>query len=337
MPPPRTIARRDELEARRERQRAKRRERRTGWIAIGAALVGVVVLLLVVGSPGKGEGGPDVARLVAEVRTFEEERRPEIELPRGGRRIFPRYRVLAFDGAPGQPALGPIGRVDPAEAARRLERRSGAFRSEGREVLPAFHLIAVVAQADAGEDGLYRLRLDRAVLDRYLRVARAHEMLLLLDIQPGYADFIDEVRRLEPLLREPDVGIALDPEWHLAEGEIPGSVLGTVDAKDVNDVAEYMQEITAEEDLPEKLLLIHQFDASMITNRDAIRDRPRVAVAFSIDGFGSPALKRGVYRRLAPRAPQRSGFKLFFEEDYPVMSPESVLRLRPQPQVIVYE
>ena len=55
-----------------------------------------------------------------------------------------------------------------------------------------------------------------------------------------------------------------------------------------------MQEIAAEEDLPEKLLLVHQFDASMIEDRGEITDQPGVAVAFSIDGFGSPGLKRGV-------------------------------------------
>jgi hypothetical protein len=161
-------------------------------------------------------------------------------------------------------------------------------------------------------------------------------MLLLLDIQPGHSSFIEEVERLEPLLREPEVGIALDPEWHLQEGETPGAVLGTVDAADVKPVADFMQGIAAEEDLPQKLLLVHQFDASMVTHRNQIRDRPRVAVAFSIDGFGSPVQKRGVYRRLAPQS-QRSGFKLFYEEDYPLLSPDEVLRLRPQPHVVVYE
>ena len=245
--------------------------------------------------------------------------------------------MIAFDGVPGNPALGPIGRMNAEKAARELERQASEYRTEDRELLPAFHLIAVVAQADPGEDELYRQRLEPAVMAEYLDVARRHGMLLLLDIQPGHADFIDEVENLESFLREPDVGIALDPEWHLDEGELPGTDLGSADAEDINEVAEYMQEIAAEEDLPEKLLLVHQFDASMIEDRDEITDQPRVAVAFSIDGFGTPDLKRGVYRRLAPRGEQRSGLKLFYEEDFPLMSPDSVLGLRPRPQVIVYE
>jgi hypothetical protein len=312
----------------------ERRRRRI--FLIGVAGLSILVLLGgVLFTRGEGGREAELDRLVEEIESLDEARRDD-QLPRGGRRIFPRFRVVAFDGVPGNPALGPIGRMNPDKAARELERQASAYRTSNRELLPAFHLIAVVAQADPGEDGLYRQGLDRAVLDEYLKAARRHDMLLLLDIQPGHAEFIDEVENFESFLREPDVGIALDPEWHLEEGEVPGTNLGSVHADAVNEVAEYMQEIAAEEDLPEKLLLIHQFDASMIENRDEIRDQPRVAVAFSIDGFGSPDLKRGVYRRLAPRE-QRSGFKLFYEEDYPVMSPDSVLRLRPQPQVIVYE
>lgn len=335
MTPPSRFRGRAELEDRRERRRQEQRRRRAAWIGIA----GMSVLILLGGvllMRGGGDPQRDVIRLVDEIRSYEREKR-EGMLPRGGRRIFPRFRVVAFDGVPGIPALGPLGRMSGDQAARELERRAKAYETEGRELLPALHLIAVVAQSDPGDDELYRQRLEPAVLDEYLEVARRHEMLLLLDVQPGHADFIDEVREFESLLREPDVGIALDPEWHLAEGELPGSDLGSVEADEVNEVADYMQEIAEEEDLPQKLLLVHQFDASMITDRDEITDQPRVAVAFSIDGFGSPELKRGVYRRLAPRGEQRSGFKVFFEEDYPVMSPDAVLSLRPQPQVVVYE
>ena len=337
MTPPGRFRDRAELQDRRARLRFERRRRRTFWIGIATISGLILVAGILLSREGEGTQGPDVARLVDEIRTFNESRRPEIELPRGGRRIFPRYRVVAFDGVPGIPELGPIGRMDAENAARELERQARDYRTRDRELLPAFHLIAVVAQADPGEEELYRERIDQAVIEEYLDAARRHDMMLLLDIQPGHAEFIDEVEQFESFLREPDVGIALDPEWHLEEGELPGSDLGSVAAAQVNEVAEYMQEIAAEEDLPEKLLLVHQFDASMITNRDQINDEGRVAVAFSIDGFGSPELKKGVYRRLAPRPPQRSGFKVFYEEDYPVMSPDEVLALEPRPQVVVYE
>jgi len=337
MTPPSRFRERGELQDRRARLRFERRRRRTFWIGIATASVLVLLAGILLSREGRGDRGPDVTRLVDEIRSFDDSRQPEVELPRGGRRIFPRFRIVAFDGVPAHPELGPIGRMDAEETARELEQQAREYQTEDRELLPAFHLIAVVAQADPGEDERYRQRLEPSVIEEYLDVVRRHDMLLLLDIQPGHADFIDEVEEFESLLREPDVGIALDPEWHLDEGELPGSDLGSVEADEVNEVAEYMQEIAAEEDLPEKLLLVHQFDASMIEDRDEITDQPRVAVAFSIDGFGTPDLKRGVYQRLAPRGEQRSGFKLFYEEDYPLMSPDAVLNLQPQPQVILYE
>ena len=337
MTPPSRFRGRAELEARRSRLRFERRRRRTFWVGIAALSILVFLAGVLLMRGGGARGGAGNTRLADAIRSFRDAQQPKVELPRGGRRIFPRFRIVAFDGVPGSPALGPIGRMSAEEAADRLEKQASEYETADRELLPALHLIAVVAQADAGDDELYRQRLEDSVIEEYLDVARRHDMLLLLDIQPGHADFIDEVEELESFLREPDVGIALDPEWHLDEGQLPGSDLGSVDADDVNEVAEYMQEIAAEEDLPEKLLLVHQFDASMVEDREEITDQGRVAVAFSIDGFGTPGSKRGVYNRLAPGPGQRSGLKLFYEEDHPLMSPDNVLGLRPRPQVIVYE
>jgi hypothetical protein len=337
MTPPSKFRERAELEARRSRLRFEQRRRQTFWLGIaGASMLVFLAGVLLTRDSGPRRTTGD-SRLADAIRSVREGQPPKVELPRGGRRLFPRFRIVAFDGVPGNPALGPIGRMGAEEAASRLEEQASAYETDDRELLPALHLIAVVAQADAGDDELYRQRLEDSVIEEYLDVARRHDMLLLLDIQPGHADFIDEVEELESFLREPDVGIALDSEWHLADGETPGTDLGSVEAQEVNEVAEYMQEIAAEEDLPEKLLLIHQFDASMVTDRDEITELPRVAIAFSIDGFGSPEVKRGVYGRLAPRDGQRSAFKLFYEEDSPLMSPDQVLDLRPRPQVILYE
>jgi hypothetical protein len=47
-------------------------------------------------------------------------------------------------------------------------------------------------------------------------------MLLVLDIQPGRSDFFTETIRLERWLREPDVGLAIDPEWRVTSSEVPG-------------------------------------------------------------------------------------------------------------------
>ena len=116
-------------------------------------------------------------------------------LPGGGRRIFPDNRVVAFYGAPQDEELGTLGIGSPTEAAERLERQARAHDSPSRPVMPAFELIATVVANAPGADGLYRTRQEDAVIGRYLRAARQADALLVLDIQPGRADFLTEARR----------------------------------------------------------------------------------------------------------------------------------------------
>ncbi|MBA2240339.1 MAG: hypothetical protein H0W09_03715, partial [Solirubrobacterales bacterium] len=199
--------------------------------------------------------------------------------------------------------------------------------------------ISTVAAADAGDDGNYNNRQPRSVIDAYLDEARRSESLLVLDVQPGQADFEREVLPLIDYLREPDVGLALDPEWHMAEGEVPGETIGSVDAAEVNRVAATLAELVERHDLPEKLLIVHQFTDEMIVGKQRLREHPGVALVLDADGFGDRPNKVSKYRQLRaePGSGLHSGFKLFYEEDTNLMSPADVLELRPAPDVVVYE
>src|SRR5262245_54928453 len=61
------------------------------------------------------------------------------ELPRGGRSIFPRHRLVGFCGTPGAPALGRLSGRLP-ERAREIEALAQRYAGS-RSVLPAFELI----------------------------------------------------------------------------------------------------------------------------------------------------------------------------------------------------
>jgi hypothetical protein len=155
---------------------------------------------------------------------------------------------------------------------------------------------------------------------------------------------MDEVEALAPYLSEPDVGLALDSEWHVPEGVVPGQEIGSTDGATVNEVSAYLDSIVRSRNLPQKLLIVHQFTDGMVQGRDEIVDRPGVAIVSNIDGFGTPEVKVSVYKQLAHSGPLAAGqprlfngIKLFFEEDANMMSPSAVLRLRPQPDVVVYE
>ena len=54
---------------------------------------------------------------------------PPAELPRGGRRILPDFRVVAYYGAPQDTQLGALGIGTPAQAARKLERQAKGTRA----------------------------------------------------------------------------------------------------------------------------------------------------------------------------------------------------------------
>jgi hypothetical protein len=262
---------------------------------------------------------------------------PPPELPRGGRSVLPENRVVAYYGAPQSPQLGALGVGTPDGAARRLARQAKDYERRDRPALPALELIAVIANADPGEDGMYRARQEDKVIRRYLRAARRAKALLLLDIQPGRSDFFTETTRLEKWLKEPDVGLALDPEWRVSGGEVPGQVIGRVSSREVNATSAWLAQLVDREQLPEKLFVIHQFTDDMV-DHTALKRRDQLAMVLNVDGFGGQEIKKAKYRRFARDAREfHPGFKLFFEEDSDLMTPRQVMRMRPRPDLIVYE
>jgi hypothetical protein len=259
------------------------------------------------------------------------------QLPRGGHSILPQHRVVAFYGAPQSPALGALGIGTPDTAARRLRRQAFAYRQPSRPALPALELIAVVAQADGGPDGRYRMRQTDAVIGRYLAAARRAKALLLLDIQPGRSDFFTEAAHLQKWLEQPDVGLALDPEWRMKPGQIPGQVIGGVGAREVNATSAWLAQVVSRKGLPEKLFVVHQFTEDMVDDR-RLKRRQGLDMVLNADGFGGQAEKVAKYRTFTRAAPSfHKGFKLFYEEDTDLMSPREVLRLGPPPDLVVYE
>jgi hypothetical protein len=163
-------------------------------------------------------------------------------------------------------------------------------------------------------------------------------MLMLLDIQPGYAPFLQEAKALERFLREPDVSLALDPEWSLEPPQLPGQEIGSTDAATINEVSRYLSGMVRRYDLPQKLLVVHRFTNDMIGAEHDLERHPGVALVVNVDGFGDQPNKISKYHEFTEDLRQRfNGFKLFFHEDVNLMKPKQVLRLRPQPDLIVYE
>jgi hypothetical protein len=313
------------------REQARRRIRRQRLTVIAVGGVGLLVALGVVGHLVSGGGSADDGPAA-------EAEAPPSELPRGGRVILPGDRVVAFYGDPRDRRLGVLGIGSPDRAARRLEHQARAYVRPGRPVLPALELITTLAIEEPGAGGDHTLHEEPSTIRRYLRAARAHHMLLILDIQPGYAPFIDEVRRLEPFLKQPDVSLALDPEWSLEPPQIPGQEIGSTDAPTIDEVSRYLSGLVRRYDLPQKLLVVHRFTDEEIEAEDQLERDPGVALVLDVDGFGARPNKVSKYKQLAQHGgPAFNGFKLFYEQDTHLMNPDRVLRLRPQPDFVVYQ
>lgn len=266
---------------------------------------------------------------------------PASTLPGGGTRIFPDHRLVGYSGYPGSPALGRLGVGNLDDRAAEITTLAGQYAA-GRRPLPVFELIATVVHAKPGPDGLYRTRIDQEVVRRHLDAARRHGAILLLNIQPGRAAFLDEVKFWEPWLREPDVGLALDPEWAVKAGQVPGKVFGRMTGAELDTVAAYVAGIVAANRLPEKVVVYHQLHTSIVREPAGLQPHPGVALVVSVDGIGTPGQKTATWRSIVAVTPEHvhKGFKLFYDEDTatgPLMTPTQVLGLTPQPEYVLYE
>jgi hypothetical protein len=321
--------------------RSRRRRRRRGLTVGALALaVGVSAAALVLhrdpgADRGRGPAAGPVAQAapalpVATTTTLP----PPPELPRGGRRLFPRYTVVGFYGMQG---LDVLGAGEPEAVAQRLLQVARAYARPGHPVMPMFELIATVAHPFPTPSGLYRTHQEDEIVDQYLKAVRAIDGLLVLDVQPGRDDFLGPLRHWERYLRQPDVGVALDPEFAMGPGQVPGRQLGHTNAAAINRASAYVAEIVRRYRLPHKLFMVHQFRDSMIGDKARVVIRPGLAMTWNADGYGVRSAKLEDYRSYTRDRRFHPGLKLFYENDVDLMRPREVLKLKPVPRVVNYQ
>jgi hypothetical protein len=334
----------DTRTTRRQQQAATARSRRRWGLAAGAVALtlGATAAGLAVDrgprDPGQGAGPvaqppatpPAATQPAAPTTTLP----PPPELPRGGRKLFPDYTVVGFYGMQN---LDVLGAGPPDVVAQRLLKVARPYARPGRPVMPMFELIATVAHPFPTPSGLYRTHQEDEIVQRFLKAVRKIDGLLVLDVQPGRDDFVASVRHWERYLREPDVGIALDPEFAMGPGQVPGKHLGRTSAAAINEASAYVAGIVRRHRLPQKLFMIHQFHGSMMRDKAKVAIRPGLAMTWNADGFGVRSAKLEDYRSYTRDRRFHPGLKLFYENDVDLMSPREVMRLKPPPRVINYQ
>ena len=261
------------------------------------------------------------------------------ELPGGGLLLFepgderPGRRLVAAYGHPSTSSLGVLGEQGPEAAVERLRSMAEGYGEDGLTVLPTLEIIATVASASAGADGDYSSNTDREVIRPWIEAAAANGVYVVLDLQPGRSTYLSQAKYYEEFLRLPHVGLALDPEWRLKPHQVHLAQIGTVDAAEINRLVDWLAGIVREEALPQKLLILHQFRFSMITNRAQVETPPELAVLIHMDGQGSLTAKYNTWNALTGRADADRfhwGWKNFYDEDSPMATPQQVLALSPK-------
>jgi hypothetical protein len=228
----------------------------------------------------------------------------------------------------------------PDEAAALAADLAADYAEEGVVVVPAFEIIATVADSRAGDDGNYSNESPPDDLRPWIEAAGDAGLYVLLDLQPGRADFLTQARLYEEFLRLPYVGLALDPEWRLGPDQFHLRQFGSVPAAEVNAVAEWLAGLVREAHLPQKMLLLHQFRLSMIPDRQDITIPAELALVIQMDGQGALDDKYATWAAVTAGTGESGwfwGWKNFYDEDSPMATPGQVLELEPSVVYVSYQ
>ncbi|WP_227990685.1 hypothetical protein [Flavisolibacter ginsenosidimutans] len=262
--------------------------------------------------------------------------------------ILPFHRIVAYYGNLQSKKMGALGKWSKDTMIRNLlsEVKKWSDADSTIKSIPALHYIAVTAQGAPGKDNKWRMRLSQRWIDTTIAWAKEINALVFIDVQIGLSDLKSEIPLFEKYLSMPNVHLGIDPEFAMngKGGKRPGTVIGTLDASEINWVGDYLTDLVKKNNLPPKIFMIHRFTQGMVTNAKDIKLHPELQVVMDMDGWGPPDLKKGSYRYWINEQPvQFTGFKLFYVNDTEksgqkeMMSREQVLSLKPKPIYIQYQ
>ena len=260
--------------------------------------------------------------------------------------ILPFKRIVVYYGNMHSKKMGALGEYAPKEMWRRLNAEVKHWEKADPKtpVQKGIHYIATVASGTPGKDGAYVNRMPEKQIDSALAIAKMENAIVFLDIQVGLSTIQKELPRFEKYLKMPNVHLGIDPEFSmLKKGVPPGRKIGTYDAADINYTTDYLAKLVRANNLPPKVFVLHRFTQGMVTNYKNIKLHPEVQFVVHMDGWGEPELKLGTYRNHIYKEPvQFTGFKLFYKNDlkkapHRMMTPEELLKLKPQPIYIQYQ
>jgi hypothetical protein len=261
--------------------------------------------------------------------------------------------IVALYGRPHSKALGTLGYQPLAQTIEKAKAKAKLYEKalgNGQHVTPGFDLIFEMATSSPGKNGKYVLTLNEKILLEYITAAQKNGIVVFIDVQLGEKSPAEAVKPLLKYLKYDNVHIAVDPEFSVDNLSVrPGKKIGSITGQQINEVQHMMRDyIKANGIKDDKILLIHMFTQHMVTDKKIIKYTDRVHLAMHLDGHGSPSLKIKTYNSLytdARAAKVVGGFKVFYKQDKPRMTPRQVLglekisnkRVKDMPKIITYQ
>lgn len=204
---------------------------------------------------------------------------------------------------------------------------------------------------------------DDASVQAYIDFSQKNNLLLFFDFQLGTEPVSDALTEklndqngnptqnsiLTYLQKYSFTELALDTEFHFPNTPQGISAaeaynLGSMDASEANWTINELAQIPLQYHLPRKVLVLHQWNVGVFTNKNKIQINPGVSVVLQSDGFGYTDNKLGDYQLFVQQQLiEYGGYKLFFHYnggiayDIPLQTPQEIMQLYPQPLFISYQ
>ncbi len=332
------------------------RAHRTRWsrvVALVAVSMSALVILAGCGAPGAAAPTPVGKATGLGIVSFQKAQPfdPSVDAP------LPTYRIVAAYGIVGGVVFnGPASTLDLLNNFQpQLEQlgKQYAALDPTHPVKLAIDLVVNVIQPCSSYPRWCSSFTDDATIQAYVDYCQKHNLLLFFDLQLGTEPVPDAVtNHLLPYLQKYSfTELALDTEFHFPntpEGysEAAGypCCLGWMDASEINWAINELAQISLQQHLPRKVLVVHQWDQSVIRNKDQVKHNPNVSVVVQSDGWGYLGNKLGDYQVFVQQdLLEYGGYKLFFQYngdtqyDRPLQSPQDVMQLFPQPLFVSYQ
>ena len=243
--------------------------------------------------------------------------------------------IVAYYGRPGVKSLGVLGQHSIETLKPIIKKKAREYaKVTGRHVKPGFDIIYGLAAAAPGPRKDYIIHLNSKKLVPYINAAKNEGFVVFIDTQLGKHTPQDAIHHVLKYLKYPNVHIAIDPEFEVSNLSVrPGKKIGHITGEWINQVQAIMDKYMREHGISEKkMLVIHMFRHSMVTNKTHVKHYKNIDLIMNLDGHGSPKLKIDIYNAIYRKAAAdkvAGGFKLFFNEDHPMMTPKQVMGITP--------